>query len=77
VRQGRWKYIEAPEEGTRELYDLESDPHELQSLFATRPQEAKALSTVLARWLQTTPAAAAGAIPPDTVDRIRSLGYVP
>ena len=77
VRQGRWKYIEAPEEGTRELYDLESDPHELQSLFATRPQEGKALSTALARWLQTTPAAAAGSIPPDTVDRIRSLGYVP
>lgn len=77
VRRGRWKYIEAPEEGTRELYDLDADPHELQSLFASQPQEAKALSSVLARWLQTTPAAAPGAIPADEVDRIRSLGYVP
>lgn len=50
VRAGHWKYIEAPEEETRELYDLQADPAETKDLFAARTAEADRLARGLAAW---------------------------
>lgn len=48
VRFGRWKYIEADEEGTRELYDLDQDPGETTNLAAREPAVADRLSRAIA-----------------------------
>ena len=50
VRAGQWKYIEAPEEQTRELYDLQADPGETHNLFAARVAVGDRLSRGLAGW---------------------------
>jgi len=50
VRAGRWKYIEAPEEQTRELYDLRSDPGETRNLFARQVATADLLARGIAGW---------------------------
>jgi len=74
VRTRQWKYIEAPR---AELYDLEGDPHELQS----RLNERAALATGLQRALTGLEAAARskddvhGAGANESVERLRSLGY--
>lgn len=42
IRDGRWKYIIYPEIGYEQLFDLETDPHELQNLlddWRLRPSE--------------------------------------
>lgn len=36
VTQDRWKYVEYPREGAVELYDLSSDPYELENLAGQR-----------------------------------------
>ncbi|MFM7736252.1 MAG: sulfatase [Alphaproteobacteria bacterium] len=76
VRVGRWKYLEAPEEGTRELYDLDRDPGELSNLAGERPDDVARLAGVLAAWRARTPEGGAGEVAPDDVERLRALGYV-
>jgi arylsulfatase A-like enzyme len=77
LRAGRWKYIEAREEGTYELYDLDRDAGEMQNLFGAPPMEAAALPRRLEQWVRTAPAVAT---PPqatgEDASRLRSLGYV-
>ena len=77
VRAGRWKYVEAGEEGTRELYDLSSDPGELTNLADTRPEEAQRLHEAIAAWRARTPEGRAAEVSEDDVERLRALGYVP
>lgn len=50
VRQGRWKLIDAPDEGRRELYDLEADPGERTNLVDREPERTAALLERLDRW---------------------------
>ena len=76
VRVGEWKYIDAPKP---ELYDVLRDKGEQKNLVSARPP----LAAGLAREAQRTeagfgPAAAVVAPPPDpeTLARLRSLGYV-
>lgn len=77
VREGRWKYIEAPEEERRELYDLESDPRERVNLAEREPARAAALAERLARWRRDTPAAPpAASVSPEDAERLEALGYV-
>ncbi|MBU6283535.1 sulfatase-like hydrolase/transferase, partial [bacterium] len=76
VRSGTLKYLEAPAEGTRELYDLSSDPGELVNLAGDRVGDAKRLQSVLAQWLARTPQANAGGVSSDDAERLRALGYV-
>lgn len=72
---GRFKYIEAPEEGTRELYDLISGPREIQNLVEARPADARRVAALLSER-----AAAPGAERPylsaEVAERLRALGYV-
>jgi len=54
VRQGQWKYFEAPGEQRRELYDLEADPGEQVNLVEQEPDVARRLSGLLADWARRT-----------------------
>jgi arylsulfatase A-like enzyme len=78
LRVGNWKYIEAKDEGTFELYDLASDPHEKNNLFDQNKDRREALATQLAKTLAST---AVGGSTPRTVSaedakRLEALGYV-
>jgi arylsulfatase A-like enzyme len=84
VREGRYKLIQTPYLGTTELYDLDADPAETVNLLlghldpATRAL-AERLRAELEAW-----AYSARPLPSDfepvhrqeTIDRLRSLGYV-
>lgn len=70
VRTSQWKFIEAPRP---ELYELTSDPGELQDRIAVRG----ALASALQRALPSTDATVkASATTSDAAERLRSLGYV-
>jgi len=76
VREGRYKYVDAPKP---ELYDLASDPNELHNLYEQqRPKAAdlrKKIGVVLAS-SPMRPNAKPAAPKPDTVEALRSLGYL-
>jgi arylsulfatase A-like enzyme len=71
VRQGRFKFIEAPRP---ELYDLESDPDEVRNLHDTQP----ASSASLLALIKTFGRAELSAAPPGddaARERLAALGY--
>jgi choline-sulfatase len=79
VRQGNWKYVEAPMEKSRELYDLSSDPAERTNLLSRHPELARELAGQLEAWrnrqdgLALAPGQQASE---EDLERLRSLGYV-
>ena len=77
VRVGEFKYIDAPKP---ELYDLRTDERELKNIIGDRPQVAARLREELQRIAPDAnrPAAAQATATPDpeTVARLRALGYV-
>jgi choline-sulfatase len=76
VREGRWKYIEAPEEGTYELYDLDADPHELRNLYQPSVSQASLLAGKLQAWRQSVRPPPLLSVSDEDARRLRSLGYV-
>lgn len=50
VRDGKWKLIEWYEDGSLELYDVESDPGETKELSNDNPEVVNRLKTKLAEW---------------------------
>lgn len=78
VRAGQWKYIEALEERTRELYDLGADPGELQNRIDRFPERARVLSTALTAWrsVVTRSGSPPPGISPEDAEKLRALGYV-
>ncbi len=76
VETDRYHYIQAPRE---ELYDLTQDPGERRNLVRENPATAQALrQTVLdlrARYRRTT-AGQSESLDAETVEKLRSLGYV-
>jgi arylsulfatase A-like enzyme/Tfp pilus assembly protein PilF len=76
VRVGAWKYIDAPRP---EIYDMQADSLERKNVLDTRGVLAKGLSAELTKITGGFgPAATRGAPQPDpeTLARLRSLGYV-
>ncbi|HYN10424.1 MAG TPA: sulfatase [Vicinamibacterales bacterium] len=71
VREGRFKFIEAPRP---ELYDLESDPHEARNIYDTQPATAARLLALLRTF---GPAEIAAAPEADAAarERLAALGY--
>ncbi len=53
IRTERWKYIEYPAVGKRQLFDLSQDPHELHNLSDTAAHQAQQhqLAEALQQWL--------------------------
>ena len=76
LRVGKYKYIDAPRP---ELYDLEADGRELHNVIAAHPAEARALRGQLAVLLasqRSQPPRPDGAIPPERLGALKSLGYL-
>ncbi len=78
LRQGRWKYIEAPRP---ELYDLERDPMETRNVVSSEPSRARALRAELALVLEEERAASGsapgpGEVPLELLEKLGALGYV-
>jgi len=77
VRRGRWKYIEAREEGTAELFDLDTDPYEQRNLAESEPEIRAELVEELRQWASGTGRPALPEVDPKAEKRLRALGYVP
>jgi choline-sulfatase len=76
VRDGAWKYIDAP---TPELYQLPLDPRERDNRRDARESTASALSKVLAQMVarnQETATRSESPVKTDVAEKLRSLGYV-
>lgn len=78
LREGRFKYIQAPRP---ELYDLKDDPHEAHNLIGTAAPRAEALRSALARRLESErsagpPRSGEAGVPPELLEKLGALGYV-
>ncbi len=76
IREGRWKYIQAPRP---ELYDLSRDPGETENRTAAEPARADALRRALAQHLaaeKSAPAGGSAGVPPDLLEKLGALGYL-
>jgi len=76
IREGRWKYIQAPR---AELYDLQDDPSERDNRAQAEPARAEALRGALARHLAAEKAGGgegSAAVPPDLLEKLGALGYL-
>ncbi|MBM4247595.1 MAG: DUF229 domain-containing protein, partial [Deltaproteobacteria bacterium] len=80
LRLGDWKYIEAKEEDSFELYDLESDPREKNNLADAKPAERAAMADRLARTIAGTAAAPTAPVTRTVSEedqrKLEALGYV-
>jgi arylsulfatase A-like enzyme len=78
IRSGRWKYLEALGEGTRELFDLERDPGERHNLADVYPEQARDLSDRLQRYVHRPTKSDASLEPwsAEDVEQLEALGYV-
>ena len=77
LRRGRWKLIVGPEEGTLELFDLETDPKELENLAEQEPERVDRLRAEVEAWRQAHTREVAEDVLPSPEDRARleALGY--
>ncbi|MBD3867612.1 MAG: sulfatase-like hydrolase/transferase [Acidobacteria bacterium] len=78
VRDGRYKYIEAP---TPELYDLREDPSESVNLATNDPERVGEMAELLGEWKSITEAAAdpdqaTRSLTSEEEEALRSLGYL-
>jgi choline-sulfatase len=75
LRVGKLKFIAAPRP---ELYDLEQDPGERNSLFPSHPAEARSLQAQLATLMaaHASDRAAPAPISPEKMAALKSLGYL-
>ncbi|MFH2051462.1 MAG: sulfatase [bacterium] len=80
VRLGNWKYLEAENEGTTELFDLRTDPGEMRNLAAADPDVAADMARILADWREVVTSPDSLTVRPALSDsdlkKLRSLGYV-
>ena len=73
VRTERWSYVRAPEP---ELYDLGSDPLELTNLALKQPNVTARLEIWCAHFATDSQGPAMQAPSPETIAKLRSLGYL-
>jgi arylsulfatase A-like enzyme len=78
VRSGQWKYVEAPEQGLRQLFDLAADPGETRDLVGAEPARAAELARLLGTWREAPGGRVTGeqAVSEDDRRRLRALGYL-
>jgi tetratricopeptide (TPR) repeat protein len=69
---GRQKYIDLP---LPELYELAGDPREATNLITVQPDRAEVYLNLL-KGFDVAPPSRAAAETPETIERLRSLGYI-
>lgn len=69
----RWKFIRAPH---RELYDLKNDPKELTNLAEKESKRADQMAADLETLLKLEAGAAQVTMDQETIEKLRSLGYL-
>jgi len=76
LRVGSWKYIEALEEGTVELYDLALDPHETVNVAADHPEAVESLGRHVREWVQEHALGGGESrLSEEDLERLEALGY--
>jgi arylsulfatase A-like enzyme/Tfp pilus assembly protein PilF len=73
LTERRFRFIKAPR---AELYDLDRDPGEKESVTAARPQAALAMRGALDRLLSGAAVDTPGAVSQEALERLQALGYV-
>ncbi len=73
LRDGNWKYIEAPRP---ELYNVKNDPRETQNLIDVEKAVAEQMALELENMAIAEVPTGPGLIDSETRERLRSLGYV-
>jgi len=73
LRIGPYKYIDAP---NPELYDLSKDPLESRNIYGEEQPRATAMRQKIMTLVGTAPAAKPRTPSPETVNALRSLGYL-
>ncbi len=77
IRTGTFKYIDAPRP---ELYHVAKDPRELKNIYSDNAALAArlkaSLGEAIARYSQNSQRAEAGPSDPETLEKLRSLGYI-
>lgn len=80
VRQGRFKLVEVPQpQGgyERRLFDLQSDPTELEDVSSRHPEVMARLGDELSAWTAGLPShQGLGNLSPEEEDQLRALGYI-
>ena len=81
ARSARWKYLRREHDGREELYDLVADPAESVNLAEREPEVRRGLAEFTARRRALLEARAIEPAPgepddPETLERLRALGYV-
>ena len=76
IYQGPWKFISTAEQ--KELYNLSLDPGEMQNLYDSKDPLARRLTEELDEWIQEIPRrrTPAESLDRETMERLRSLGYI-
>ena len=72
VREGRWKYVDAPRP---ELFDVAADPEERADRAGSEPAQVSAMRERVNRYSSDTLASSA-AVDKDAMARLQALGYV-
>jgi arylsulfatase A-like enzyme len=76
VRRGPYKLIVADEEQTTELFDLDTDPRELDNLAARKPDVVRELRAQIDAWQGAAIGRAPGReLDPSDLEALRALGY--
>ena len=77
VRGPRWKYILRPDDGSEELYDLESDPEERTDLGDSEHEIRERYRGALEEWLSGgTPRSETRGLDDKALEKLRALGYI-
>jgi arylsulfatase A-like enzyme len=78
IRTKRYKYIRGSE-GTKELYDIRTDPDETNNIFEANRDVAQELDSTLDEWLDSfehADATESVSMDDDTKSRLEDLGYL-
>jgi arylsulfatase A-like enzyme len=78
IRRDNWKYIESPEEGVHELFDLGKDPREMTNLHDEFPDQAQLLASSLEGWrkVHSGNVKTQKKLSEEDEERLKALGYV-
>jgi len=80
IRGKKWKYIETPYLGRKELYDIENDPGETNNLILSGDDEVKTeiakFKNILSSYEKVETSAGVKTEDKKSIDNLKSLGYL-